>query len=174
MSLLLTFYLTLKQYINEKRKAKQLLTNSPTQAPCSTTPSSSANTLTKHSPPNAMIAWLLSFLIKYWIFLSSITLLLMSCQQPVVAYRIGYMILFLYFIATFQVKGKIPHWLQFSNVILCFISALIWSNSWPTRFGEFPCTRFTWSWSFTRWSFSFSSTCFNSTKCPSMLNALYT
>lgn len=45
-----------------------------------------------------------SILVKYWIFLSSATLLFMSCQNEVVAYRIGYMALFLYFITAFQVR----------------------------------------------------------------------
>jgi hypothetical protein len=102
MGLLLTFYFTLRQYINERKKA-QLFKNATPQMNQASASTSSANTLVQKSIQNKIITWLHSFLVKYWIFLSSITLLLMSCQQPVVAYRIGYMILFLYFISTFQV-----------------------------------------------------------------------
>ncbi len=58
---------------------------------------------TKSYIQSTVSSWFHMFLIKYWIFLSSLTLLLMSCQNDVVAYRIGYMVLFLYFITTFQV-----------------------------------------------------------------------
>lgn len=62
----------------------------------------SENALAKAYFKSTFATWLHSFLIKYWIFLSSGTLLLMSSQNDVVAYRIVYMALFLYLITTFQ------------------------------------------------------------------------
>ena len=106
MGLLLTLCLTLRQFLHERRKAAELKTTLvSTQSKQSSAQSSSANTLVQKNMQTKIITWFYSFLTKYWIFLSSITLLLMSCQNQVVAYRIGYMILFLYFITTFQVDS---------------------------------------------------------------------
>lgn len=103
--LLLSLWLTLKQYLNEVRREKRLksLTNS-NQAPATSTEASSISFDNRNDIQNKIIDWIYLFLVKYWIFLSSGTLLLMSCQNEVVAYRIGYMLLFLYFITTFQVN----------------------------------------------------------------------
>ena len=56
--------------------------------------------------------WIYGLCIKYWIFVSTGMLLLMSCQNEVVAYRIVYMVLFLYFITVFQVNIDIDTFRQ--------------------------------------------------------------
>ena len=100
MGFLLTLCLTLRQFLTERKKSTELKSGMSDIS----MQSGSANTLVNQSIQNQIIHWIYSMLIKYWIFLSSATLLLMSCQNQVVAYRIGYMILFLYFITTFQVN----------------------------------------------------------------------
>ena len=68
-----------------------------------TSHNSNLSTTKRKETKRKAIDWFQSIFIKYWILLSSITLLLMSCVSPVVVYRIVYMILFLYFIVTFHV-----------------------------------------------------------------------
>ena len=117
--LILSLLLTLKQFITEKKEAKEALAlqqQSQQQnalneggdlarslAISNRSISSDNNNNAKSYLKSTVANWIYTFLIKYWIFLSSATLLLMSCQNDVVAYRIGYMALFLYFITTFQV-----------------------------------------------------------------------
>ena len=107
---LLTFLLlTLKQFITEHKRTKRLLLlsalNQPladadnelsgeeTALPATVHRSSSPrlhlteNDLAKAYFKSNIAVWVHGFLIKYWIFLSSGTLLLMSCQNQVVAYR---------------------------------------------------------------------------------------
>ena len=48
--------------------------------------------------------WLVNFLTKYWIFVSCGMLLLVSIQNTVVMYRIIYMVFYLFFILSFQVR----------------------------------------------------------------------
>lgn len=83
-------------------------------------------------------AWLYKILIKYWIFISTGMLLLMSCQNEVVAYRIVYMILFLYFISTFQVSKikHLPNKTKIYNIMFKFFLRLCTSS------GDFLCTYF--------------------------------
>jgi hypothetical protein len=103
--LLLSLWLTLKQHLNEVRKEKRLKSLSdPNNIATTSTETSSISFENRNYIQAKIIDWIYLFLVKYWIFLSSGTLLLMSCQNEVVAYRIGYMVLFLYFITTFQVK----------------------------------------------------------------------
>lgn len=107
VGLTLTFWLTLRQFINEKISNNNLLTESTNvdNALIDDTLNNNmfASTISNSTKINSKIVdWLYLCLVKYWIFLSSGMLLLMSCQNPVVAYRIGYMFLFLYFITTFQ------------------------------------------------------------------------
>jgi piezo-type mechanosensitive ion channel component 1/2 len=99
--LLLFFWLTLRQFLTERRK-KSLRKSLNIEDQSSYT-ADSTSTLVKNSLQAQIINWIYSCLVKYWIYLSSGMLLLMSCQNQVVAYRIGYMILFLAFITSFQV-----------------------------------------------------------------------
>lgn len=48
--------------------------------------------------------WFGDLLTKYWIFVSCGTLLFVSIQNTVVIYRIVYMVFYLFFILSFQVK----------------------------------------------------------------------
>ena len=100
VGLTLTFWLTLRQYI-----AERLDRTSPQQSTSQTMRRSEAifGSTSSNRINSKIINWIYLCLVKYWIYLSSGMLLLMSCQSPVVAYRIGYMILFLYFVTTFQV-----------------------------------------------------------------------
>ena len=127
--LLLSFWLTMRQYIGERRRRQEQQmremmqlsqqepgvssiggiggigggdTSTSSGATFEALASPSASPVAKMSLQTRMIAWIYAFLVKYWIFLTSGTLLLMSCQQPVVAFRIGYWMLFLYFITCFQ------------------------------------------------------------------------
>lgn len=100
--LMLTFWLTLRQFVSEKRLEKRLNESSP-DIPIFGSDNFSSNVSNPAQINSKIISWVYLCLVKYWIFLSSGMLLLMSCQSPVVAFRIGYMILFLYFITTFQV-----------------------------------------------------------------------
>lgn len=94
--LTLFFWLTLHQFITERREATLL--NIPiNERNTNQLPFLDQNFQTE------VVEWIQSIFAKYWIILSSLMLLLMSCQNEVVAYRIGYMCLFLYFITTFQV-----------------------------------------------------------------------
>ncbi|CAF0784140.1 unnamed protein product [Brachionus calyciflorus] len=110
--LCLSFLLTLHQYLTEKREATVL--RIPAEEPIildtstqSNYPNVSNNILFLDQKSQAeILEWLQSIFAKYWIFLSSLMLLLMSCQNEVVAYRIGYMGLFLYFITTFQLLNS--------------------------------------------------------------------
>lgn len=99
---MLTFWLTLRQFVSEKRLEKRLNESSP-DIPIFGSDNFSSNVSNPAQINSKIISWVYLCLVKYWIFLSSGMLLLMSCQSPVVAFRIGYMILFLYFITTFQV-----------------------------------------------------------------------
>lgn len=95
--MLLFYCLTLRQYITERRAARRAreLTGMTTDLDSS---------LFLNAEMQSQISGMLyTIFVKYWIFLSSATLLFMSCQNEVVAYRIGYMTLFLYFITAFQV-----------------------------------------------------------------------
>lgn len=98
--MLLFYCLTVRQYITEKR-AKRLRELNPNLAKGN---QNDSNLFINADMQSQISGLFYSILVKYWIFLSSATLLLMSCQNEVVAYRIGYMCLFLYFITTFQVE----------------------------------------------------------------------
>lgn len=87
---MLPFWLTLRQNVSEMRKRK-------TQN-IDFTINGSNSTL----EGTIFGIWIYGLCIKYWIFVSTGMLLLMSCQNEVVAYRIVYMVLFLYFITVFQ------------------------------------------------------------------------
>ena len=94
--LTLIFWLTMHQFITERREATIL------HIPIYDTDTNQLPFLDQNFQTE-LFGWIQSIFAKYWIFLSSLMLLLMSCQNEVVAYRIGYMGLFLYFITTFQV-----------------------------------------------------------------------
>lgn len=98
-ALLSTFWLTLRQFITERRKERARLNISPELG---VTSPGSNSMLDASTMQTTFLNMFHSMLVKYWIFLSSGMLLLMSCQNQVVAYRIVYMILFLYFITAFQ------------------------------------------------------------------------
>ena len=108
---MLAFWLTLSQYLNEKRNEVEMTELNQEDngvLRISVEDSSTFNATSNYGKINRLVQdevvnWVYLCFIKYWIFLSSGMLLLMSCQNDVVAYRIGYMILFLYFITTFQV-----------------------------------------------------------------------
>ena len=115
-----------------------------------------------------VVNWVYLCFIKYWIFLSSGMLLLMSCQNDVVAYRIGYMILFLYFITTFQVSV-----LNLINQIFNK-KKLKFKQSYWTRSGGFHFIFFTqWSFFIRCWCCSWF-TYFNLKKCKTMCRTIST
>lgn len=102
---MLFFWVTLNQYLTERRsvihgtsQADETTANADDSSSQSDLAVKKRNDIKKH-----VINWIQTIFIKYWILLSSIMLLLMSCVSPVVVYRIIYMMLFLYFIITFQV-----------------------------------------------------------------------
>ncbi len=104
---MLTFWLTLSQYLTEKRNEVVLSSFVHEESGLRAATSSSILDLAsskRASIKKNVINWIQMFFIKSWILLSSGMLLLMSCQNPVVVYRIGYMLLFLYFIAVFQIS----------------------------------------------------------------------
>ncbi len=103
---MITFWLTFSQYLTEKRN-EVVLTTSHEESGLQTAASLSILDLAASKRADIkknVINWIQMFFIKFWIILSSGMLLLMSCQNPVVVYRIGYMILFLYFIFVFQIS----------------------------------------------------------------------
>ncbi len=102
--LLLSLWLTFKQYLNEVRKQNRLKSSDPNRFPTTSAGTSTSSLDNRNEMQDKIFGWIYLCLVKYWIFLSSGTLLLMSCQNEVVAYRIGYMVLFIYFISTFQVR----------------------------------------------------------------------
>lgn len=102
---MLFFWVTLSQYLTERRsvihgtsQTDETTANADDSSSQSDLAVKKRNDIKKH-----VINWIQTIFIKYWILLSSIMLLLMSCVSPVVVYRIIYMMLFLYFIITFQV-----------------------------------------------------------------------
>lgn len=102
--MLLFYCLTVRQYITERRarRLRELVDVS------SAAGLDSNQFLNAHLGAQSQLTDMFyALLVKYWIFLSSGTLLFMSCQNQVVAYRIGYMALFLYFITAFQVFLKL-------------------------------------------------------------------
>ena len=104
---MLFFWLTLHQYLTERR-TELLNLNGDTSGLDETGHIGEASDLElgatkRHLIKTKVITWIQLLFVKYWIFLSSVMLLFMSCANPVVGYRIGYMILFLYFIISFQV-----------------------------------------------------------------------
>jgi hypothetical protein len=109
--LLACLLLTLRQFISERRRdaiARLNFTDNETpQGAANSTRRDFNNTTLDKSAyfKSTVVTWIHSLFVKYWILLSSGTLLLMSCQNDVVAYRIGYMALFLCFITTFQVNS---------------------------------------------------------------------
>lgn len=105
VGLMLTFWLTQSQYLIEKRRESDLTTINQSGEEVIV---GSELTKKRIMIKDLIINWIQLCFVKYWILLSSGMLLLMSCQNDVVAYRIGYMILFLYFITTFQVAY--PFW----------------------------------------------------------------
>ncbi|CAF0897645.1 unnamed protein product [Adineta ricciae] len=93
---MLFFWLTLRQYINEKR-----IINTQGNDEIELTRRVSTST---DSYPRRLGRWLIDFLTKYWIFVSCGMLLLVSIQNTVVIYRIIYMAFYLFFIFTFQIS----------------------------------------------------------------------
>ncbi|CAF1201689.1 unnamed protein product [Rotaria sp. Silwood1] len=89
------FWLTLRQYINEKRIANNTRGTEPRR-------SSASN----DSYPRRLGRWLIDLLTKYWIFVSCGMLLLVSIQNTVVIYRIIYMVFYLFFILSFQISFR--------------------------------------------------------------------
>ncbi|CAF0821922.1 unnamed protein product [Adineta steineri] len=89
---MLFFWLTLRQYINEKRIARAQ-GNDARRVSTGT-----------DSYPRRLGRWLINFLTKYWIFVSCGMLLLVSIQNTVVIYRIIYMAFYLFFILAFQIS----------------------------------------------------------------------
>ncbi|CAF3267963.1 unnamed protein product [Rotaria sp. Silwood2] len=92
------FWLTLRQYINEKRN-----TNTRLNEVIELTRRSSAS---NDSYPRRLGRWLINLLTKYWIFVSCGMLLLVSIQNTVVIYRIIYMAFYLFFILSFQISFR--------------------------------------------------------------------
>ncbi|CAF1290556.1 unnamed protein product, partial [Rotaria sordida] len=86
------FWLTLRQYINEKRLANTEVNEAR------------RNSTTNDSYPRRLGRWLINLLTKYWIFVSCGMLLLVSIQNTVVIYRIIYMVFYLFFILSFQIS----------------------------------------------------------------------
>ncbi len=101
--LLLSLWMTLRQYIHECKKIKKQNNENLNHGDQITSIDASVS-FRDNNIQTKIVDFFYLLLVKYWIFLSSGTLLLMSCQNEVVAYRIGYMLMFLYFISTFQVK----------------------------------------------------------------------
>lgn len=102
--MLLFYCLTMRQFITEKRAQRCLRALGANTSGYETTDTHFNSNLLLNSDMQSQITNLIyGILVKYWIFLSTATLLFMSCQNEVVAYRIGYMALFLYFITVFQV-----------------------------------------------------------------------
>ncbi|CAM4812248.1 unnamed protein product [Rotaria magnacalcarata] len=89
---MLFFWLTLRQYINEKRMNNVQATDMR------------RNSTSQDSYPRRLGRWLINLLTKYWIFVSCGMLLLVSIQTTVVLYRIIYMAFYLFFILSFQIS----------------------------------------------------------------------
>lgn len=103
---MLTFWLTLSQYLTEKRNEMVLSSMSNEESGLRADLDSTLDLATKkrNMIKKNVINWIQILFIKTWILLSSGMLLVMSLQDPVVVIRIGYMIFFLYFISAFQVN----------------------------------------------------------------------
>ncbi|CAF4296585.1 unnamed protein product [Rotaria socialis] len=86
------FWLTLRQYINER------------QNPNVSTIEDQRFSRSPDSYPRRLGQWLINILTKYWIFFSCGMLLLVSIQNTVVIYRIIYMAFYLFFILSFQIS----------------------------------------------------------------------
>ncbi|CAF4509747.1 unnamed protein product [Rotaria sp. Silwood1] len=86
------FWLTLRQYINEKRLANTEVNEAR------------RNSIPNDSYPRRLGQWLINLLTKYWICVSCGMLLLVSIQNTVVIYRIIYMVFYLFFIISFQIS----------------------------------------------------------------------
>jgi hypothetical protein len=106
--LALTYWLTFKQFLTERRQkesgSSSDIVNGGTSTNNQLRIDSVSYSLVSNTRQAHIVHWIYGFLVKYWIFLSSGMLLLMSCQNSVVAYRIVYMVLLIYFITTFQVN----------------------------------------------------------------------
>ena len=109
MGLLFFHWSTLRLFLMERCKTKSQATDETLIISNSASPDlfgiGSSNTITKPNIQTKIVDLIHSILIKYWINLSSSMLLLISCQNDVVAYRIGYMCLFVYLITAFQVSN---------------------------------------------------------------------
>ncbi|CAF2706676.1 unnamed protein product [Rotaria sp. Silwood2] len=87
---MMIFCLTFRQYINERRSLN--------------IPSTEGHrvSISANSYAGRLGRWFISFLTKYWIFVSCGMILLVSIRGTVVIYRIIYMIFYLFFILSFQ------------------------------------------------------------------------
>ncbi len=137
-ALLLLLWLTLKQYVTERQEKSQQ--QQQFQTGSSDAQSINARSVSvKTTLQTQTIDWIYAKLVKYWIFLSTLTLLFMSCQNEVVAYRIVYMILFLYFITTFQIFNKF--WrasLYIFHLIVIIYSMIVLLLLYVFQFDEVP------------------------------------
>ncbi|CAF2332716.1 unnamed protein product [Rotaria sp. Silwood2] len=89
---MMIFCLTFRQYINERRSLN--------------IPSTEGHrvSISANSYAGRLGRWFISFLTKYWIFVSCGMILLVSIRGTVVIYRIIYMIFYLFFILSFQIS----------------------------------------------------------------------
>ncbi|CAF3646268.1 unnamed protein product [Rotaria sordida] len=89
---MMIFWLTLRQYINERRSLNA--------------PSTEGHRLSisADSYGGRLGQWFINFLTKYWIFVSCGMILIVSIRGTVVIYRIIYMVFYLFFILSFQIS----------------------------------------------------------------------
>ncbi|CAF1213486.1 unnamed protein product [Rotaria magnacalcarata] len=103
------FWLTLRQYINERQNPNVSIIAETfffysQEFICFLLFIDQRFSRSPDSYPRRLGQWLINILTKYWIFVSCGMLLLVSIQNTVVIYRIIYMAFYLFFILSFQIS----------------------------------------------------------------------